>query len=113
MGGAHWGSERLPPALRGKVFKAFVKGMMEVMAVVKALLERGRAPTTATVSEVLFATRAPLGKELGLCLNRHMVSHFFGKGGRVEHILQALVDEAASFYEACEEAVSEGVESEG
>mmetsp|Transcript_10837 Transcript_10837/g.24511 ORF Transcript_10837/g.24511 Transcript_10837/m.24511 type:complete len:465 (+) Transcript_10837:43-1437(+) len=97
-GGHYWGCEWFPASLQCDVFKAFVKGMAEVVDVVGAMLKVEQLPTVPAVMKVLSPWAYSPGACLGLRVNKHMVSHFFSKGGRVEHIIQAVVDEAASFY---------------
>jgi hypothetical protein len=125
-GGAYWGCQCLPPHLRSGVFKAFVKGMAEIVDVICALLREPRLevevenefeqleaatsknefeqlPTPEAVLRVLSPFEDTQREELGLQLNRHFVSHFFGKGGRVEAVIEAVIEEATAFYETQEE----------
>lgn len=125
-GGAYWGCQCLPPHLRSGVFKAFVKGMAEIVDVICALLREPRLepevenefeqleaatsknefeqlPTSEAVLRVLSPFEDTQREELGLQLNRHFVSHFFGKGGRVEAVIEAVIEEATAFYETQEE----------
>jgi len=107
-----WGSEYLPQALQGNVFKAFVKGMAEIVDVIGALLTRNLIPTAAAVSQILSPFARSPGEVLGFRVNKHFVSHFFGSGGKVDHVIRAVVEEAALFYEARESA-GEALEGDG
>lgn len=42
-----------------------------------------------------------------MIVDRHAVSHFFSKGGDASYVIQAVLDEAAVFYEDREADVSE------
>jgi len=109
-GGKFWGFESLPEEMRTAVFKAFVNGMAEVLDTVAALLRDEQLPTVSTVMNILapFSPPAPR-RRLGLRrLNRHLVSHFFSKGGCVEHVLHALLEKAAAVYEECDGAEEGG-----
>jgi len=109
-GGKFWGSESLPEDMRAAVFKAFVNGMAEVLDTVAALLRDEQLPTVSAVMDILAPFSAPAARRrLGLRrLNRHLVSHFFSKGGRVEHVLHALLEKAAPVYEECDGAAEGG-----
>jgi len=98
-GGAHWGSEALPRTLQGTVYKAFVKGMAEVADVVFALLRHRQVPTALVVTEVLSPFACDPGRSIGLEINKHLVSHFFAKGGEASQVLNAVLEEASSFYD--------------
>ncbi|CAE8602332.1 unnamed protein product [Polarella glacialis] len=104
-GTCFWGSQRLPSneIRQSGVYKAYLRGMAEVADVVGYLTRSGGDPSATTVMSILSPspTRS-LAIDLGLQLNRHAISHFFGKGGTVELVLQALIDEAELFTEACE-----------
>merc|ERR1712187_484203 len=102
-GGHFWRSDCLPEVLRKQVFKAFVLGMSEVASVIGALLESKQMPTLEAASDALSPFSGKPLQTLGLRVNRHLVSHFFSKGGSVEHVLRAVVDEATAFYEARED----------
>ncbi|CAK0798667.1 unnamed protein product [Prorocentrum cordatum] len=80
--------------------EAFVNGMADVAAVVAALLDRRQVPAARELAQLLSPTASPALGSLGLRVRRHALSHFFGKGGRVDHVLDAVIDEAASLYEA-------------
>jgi len=102
-GGRFWGSNFLPPALKDNVFKSFVIGMASIVDYIGAMLISRRIPSVGNVTESLaILGGAPV--DLGVRLERHLVSHFFGHGGRIEHVLQALVDKAAALYEELEDA---------
>merc|ERR1712216_639521 len=102
-GGEYWGQNRIPAALRDKVFKAFVRGMAEGSDAFAFLLRKRRLPTSALLAEVLTPMSAVMAKHLGLRVNRQLVSHFLSKGGQTEHVVQAILDGAVSFYEEREE----------
>ena len=88
-------SEALPRTLQGTVYKAFVKGMAEVADVVFALLRHRQVPTALVVTEVLSPFACDPGRSIGLEINKHLVSHFFAKGGEASQVLNAVLEEAA------------------
>jgi len=99
----YWGCEFFPKALRGGVFKAFVRGMIEIVDLIAAIFKLERLPTESAITRILSpwgsATSLSLGHEFGLRINRHTVSHFFSKGGRVEFVIQAIIEESMSLYD--------------
>jgi len=76
--------------------------MADIVDVMGALLKRHRVPTVAAISQVLSPFTGLPARELGVHINRHLVSHFFCHKGRVEHVVKAVVEEAARFYDARE-----------
>eukprot|EP00416_Gambierdiscus_australes_P020795 CAMPEP_0171078444 /NCGR_PEP_ID=MMETSP0766_2-20121228/14647_1 /TAXON_ID=439317 /ORGANISM="Gambierdiscus australes, Strain CAWD 149" /LENGTH=410 /DNA_ID=CAMNT_0011535577 /DNA_START=33 /DNA_END=1265 /DNA_ORIENTATION=+ len=98
-GGHYWGCECFPAPLRRNVFKAFVRGAAGIVDVVRALLRVERLPLPREVLHALAPFDAAPARELGLRVDKHAISHFFGKGGRVEHILRAVIEDATSFYD--------------
>lgn len=98
-----WGCQSFPQATTEKgVFKAFLHGMVEVLEIVRALLVQGLLPTVDAALAALRPRVGIAGAELAISPNRHCVSHFFGRGGKPEYVLQAVIDEAEAFMEACE-----------
>merc|ERR1712194_882298 len=66
----------------------------------------GKLPSATTLTKIQLPSPQGGGAAgpvaVGLQVNRHLVSHFFGHGGKVEFILKAIVQDATTFYEACE-----------
>merc|ERR1719229_1646178 len=71
-GGSFWGSEFFPEEIQGSVFKAFVRGIGEIVQVIEALLKSRRIPTVPTITQVLTPFTGKHLEELGLRINRHV-----------------------------------------
>merc|ERR1712032_47050 len=74
-------------------------GMADIVDVMGALLRRHQVPTVAAISEVLSPFTGGPARDLGLQINRHLVSHFFCHKGRVEYVVKAAINEASRFYD--------------
>uniref|UniRef100_A0A7S4Q925 Uncharacterized protein n=1 Tax=Alexandrium monilatum TaxID=311494 RepID=A0A7S4Q925_9DINO len=98
-GGHYWGCDCFPEHLRADVYKAFVRGMVEIMVLLGAMLKAERLPLLSEVMRLLAPFTPAPGRELGLRLNKHAISHFFGKGGKVDYILRSVIEDATTFYE--------------
>jgi len=109
-GGHYWGCEWFPARLRQNVFKAYVNGFAELLALIGGLLQFQQAPTVDTLSRAIAPFVGHPGQEFGLKLNKHFLSHFFGVGGTVESALLAIVKEASTFCEVCESRHGQGDE---
>lgn len=93
-----WGNHYLPGPLRSSgVQKAFLKGMAEIAELAKALVLEGMllTPETVTQATLLMDRFCPT-------INRHLVSHFFGRGGEAFIVLGALAEQAEAFIDTCE-----------
>merc|ERR1712139_673963 len=89
----------------------YVKGFADIVQVLEGLLRCQQIPTVAAIMRVLSPFSGSPGQELGLSLNKHFVSHFFGMGGKVEHVSCAVIDEAMKLYAGClsKEGLKEGL----
>lgn len=104
LGSGYWGSAWFPVDLQCGVFKTFLLGMADILDVVGGLLRGNQVPTTEAIHRVLSPFGSSAQHALGLNFQRHAVSHFFGKGGQLEYVLLAVVEDAAVFYDSQEDS---------
>jgi len=107
-GSDYWGCKFFPAHLQ-QVFKSFLKGMANVVSVMIRLLELEEIPTVVSIMQILSPSSGVPGDAVGLHLNKHFVSHFFGMGGKVDHVIRAVIREASLLYNARESDDAEHV----
>ncbi|CAE7250660.1 unnamed protein product [Symbiodinium sp. CCMP2456] len=104
-GKVFWGSKHLPNRIQEQgAHKSFLRGMAELARIIHAVNRDAEPPIASLIMQVvspLSSVRRKFGIEEQ---HRHSLSHFFGKGGQVEQVLSAIVDEAEAFCASVTEA---------
>lgn len=78
----HFAFDYIPPALRQEIYKAFYIGFHTIFKAVSQVLKTPGIPTPEAVMAA------------GLELDPGAVNFYLGKGGKVEYVLDAIVDTA-------------------
>lgn len=111
-----WLGDDLPEKFQAGVHKAFIRGMVEVASAVEHLLWQGKEPALATLHSAFPASMdghyaAMQQRMLGLRVlqgrQRHSLSHFYGKGGRLEDVLRLLLVDAERFCQKQDASVQD------